>query len=62
MVEQKLHNIEYVAKRRSICDKCEHMGIFFKMKVCKKCGCAILGKTMLKGQRCPEGKWDAEKN
>jgi hypothetical protein len=38
------------------------MGIFFKVKACKKCGCAILGKTLLKGASCPIGKWDAEKN
>jgi hypothetical protein len=60
MIEQK---IDFVTRRRMICDKCEFMGIYFKtVKACKKCGCAILGKTLLKGASCPIGKWDAEKN
>jgi hypothetical protein len=61
-LKEILSKVDFVTKRRMICNKCEHMGIFFKVKVCKKCGCAVLGKTLMKGQQCPIGKWDAEKD
>jgi hypothetical protein len=62
-MEEKTQKIDFVTRRRQICNSCEHQGIYFKkVKACKKCGCAILGKTMLKWASCPIGKWDAEKD
>jgi hypothetical protein len=26
------------------------------------CGCAIWGKTLMRGQKCPDGKWNAEQD
>jgi hypothetical protein len=54
--------ISYVDKRREICDKCEHKKIVIGAKFCEECGCAIWGKTLIKFQSCPKGKWNAEEN
>jgi len=52
----------YIEIRRNICNSCEHLKIIIGAKFCNSCGCAIWGKTLMKNQSCPEGKWDAEKN
>ena len=54
--------ISFIDKRKLICNSCEHLKIIVGAKFCNSCGCAIWGKTMIKSQSCPEGKWDAEKN
>lgn len=62
MQEVKEEPISYIEKRRNICNSCEHKKIIIGAKFCNSCGCAIWGKTMIKSQSCPEGKWNAEKN
>ena len=62
MQEVKEEHISYIEKRSNICNSCEHLKIIVGAKFCNSCGCAIWGKTMMKGQSCPEGKWDAEQN
>ena len=54
--------ISFTVNRREICSKCEHQKIILGAKFCDVCGCAIWGKTLLKFEKCPEGKWHAEKN
>lgn len=52
----------YVIIRRQICDTCEHKKIVIGAKFCNSCGCAIWGKTLIKWEKCPKGKWNAEEN
>jgi hypothetical protein len=52
--------LNFVERRRDICDKCEHLTTMIGVKVCNKCGCAIWGKTIIPISKCPEGKWNAE--
>jgi hypothetical protein len=52
--------ISFVDKRRAICNECEFKIKVIGADVCSKCGCAIWGKVRLSGQKCPEGKWNAE--
>jgi len=52
--------INFVDKRRAICDSCEFKEKLIGVNLCSKCGCAIWGKTKLRNQKCPQGKWDAE--
>ena len=52
--------INFVQARRAICNTCEEMTVFIGIQACNKCGCAIWSKTMLSGQKCPMGKWNAE--
>ena len=47
-------------RRRQICEECEHKVVWVGVNACNVCGCSIWGKTMMKGQSCPEGKWDKE--
>jgi hypothetical protein len=54
--------ISFLDRRRAICYSCEHLTTYVGIKSCSKCGCAIWGKTMMRGQKCPEGKWNAEKD
>ena len=60
MQEAKEEPLSYIEIRRNICNSCEHLKIVIGAKVCNSCGCSIWGKTMMKGQSCPEGKWDKE--
>ena len=60
MIEEE--PISFTEKRRDICRKCEHQKIIIGARFCDICGCAIWGKTLLKAEKCPEGKWDAEKD
>ena len=53
---------DYIIERRDICDSCEHKKIVIGAKFCNSCGCAIWGKTLIKWEKCPEGKWNAEEN
>jgi hypothetical protein len=47
--------MNYFEIRYEICKHCEH---FSKMlKVCKKCGCFMPGKVLMKSARCPINKW-----
>jgi len=62
MQDVKEEPISYIEKRRDICNSCEHLKIIIGARVCNSCGCSIWGKTMMKSQSCPEGKWNAEKN
>jgi hypothetical protein len=41
-------------ERFAVCKSCDKY--FFG--VCKYCGCVLRGKTILKHQTCPIGKWD----
>ena len=41
-------------KRYNICLKCEHLA---NVRICKKCGCFVIGKTKLLNQKCPVNKW-----
>jgi hypothetical protein len=52
--------ISFLDRRRKICDECEHLTTWVGIKGCEVCGCAIWGKTMLRGQSCPKGKWGPE--
>ena len=52
--------ITFVARRREICEKCEHLTTIIGAKVCNKCGCSTWAKTMIPIAKCPEGKWNAE--
>ena len=54
--------ISFVQARREICSHCEHQKTLMGARFCDTCGCAIWGKTLLKFEKCPEGKWDAEKD
>jgi len=54
--------ISFIEARRQICSHCEHQKTVIGARFCDICGCAIWGKTLLKFEKCPEGKWDAEKN
>ena len=54
--------ISFLDRRRTICDECEHKVVWVGVKACQVCGCAIWGKTMLRGQSCPKGKWNAEQD
>jgi hypothetical protein len=54
--------IAFYDKRRAICNSCEHLTTYVGIKACSKCGCAIWGKTLMRGQKCPEGKWNAEQD
>jgi len=54
--------ISFTQNRRDICAKCEHQKIIIGARFCDVCGCAIWGKTLLKFEKCPEGKWDVEKD
>jgi hypothetical protein len=42
-----------VQKRREICAGCEHLS----GGRCKKCGCFLKIKTLMRSQHCPIGKW-----
>ena len=47
--------MNYSEIRYEICKHCEH---FSKMlKICKKCGCFMPGKVLMKNTRCPMNKW-----
>ena len=52
----------FVQIRRDICNACEHLTVYVGIKSCEVCGCSVWGKTMIPSAKCPEGKWDAEKN
>ena len=40
-------------ERRVICNNCERrMGI-----LCRECGCIIMAKTAMSGEKCPLDKW-----
>lgn len=54
--------ISFIDKRRKICSTCEHLTVIIGAKVCNSCGCSIWGKTLIKSSKCPEGKWNAEKD
>lgn len=40
-------------KRLYICDECP----IRKNNKCTKCSCNLMAKTLVKTERCPEGKW-----
>ena len=58
--DEKEIKIAFYDKRRAICYSCEHLTTYVGIKSCSKCGCAIWGKTLMRGQKCPENKWLAE--
>ena len=60
MIEEK--PISFIEKRRIICGQCEYQKIVIGARFCDVCGCAIWGKTLLQFEKCPEGKWDVEKD
>lgn len=41
--------------RMSICEKCEFFNAY--LKTCRKCGCYMPAKTILKNSTCPLSKW-----
>ncbi len=57
-----------IAARRDICRRCDHAtrsneprfaanrGLT-TLSRCRKCGCFIVAKTKLAGERCPLGRW-----
>lgn len=51
--------LEYAAKRRAICSGCEHRRPVpvVRLHRCRLCGCIVEGKTLLRGAKCPAGKW-----
>ena len=60
--DKEIKSVFFYDTRREICNKCEHLTTYVGVKACKICGCAIWSKTLLKGQSCPVGNWDAEQN
>lgn len=52
--------IPFYEKRREICYSCEQLTTMIGIKTCKECGCAIWSKTMVRGTKCPIGKWNEE--
>jgi|TARA_R110002020_G_scaffold346179_1_gene560039 hypothetical protein len=44
-----------INKRMDICKVCEHYGEITRL--CKKCGCFLPLKTVIKKWKCPIGKW-----
>lgn len=45
---------EIVEQRISLCNSCEHLS---GLRNCKRCGCFVDAKTILKNTNCPVGKW-----
>jgi hypothetical protein len=43
-------------KRELTCTTCEHKKTLL-IDYCGKCGCSIRTKTVLRREKCPEGKW-----
>lgn len=48
--------MNYIEKRKQICNLCEYNGEWF----CKKCGCILPVKIKIKQSQCPINKWDKE--
>lgn len=51
-----------VTARRDVCRSCEHstkrlFGLQVKVQRCNVCQCLIAGKSVLLGEKCPEGRW-----
>jgi hypothetical protein len=48
-----------VKSRRTICLKCPQAVVFSEVLPirCKSCGCILMAKTRIAGEKCPEGKW-----
>lgn len=51
--ESVLIDIPTRKKRMSICEACEYL---VEMQ-CSRCECLVRAKTMLRTEKCPEGKW-----
>lgn len=43
--------------RMKICNRCEHLSNKLVLKQCRLCGCFIVAKTKLLGEKCPLSKW-----
>ena len=54
--------ISWLQNRRDICNSCDKLTTYVGIKACSECGCAVWSKTMLRGQKCPLGKWNAEQD
>ena len=51
-----------IAAREATCGGCEHLDrSLLGIRRCDKCGCAVAAKIRLKAERCPVGKWEAER-
>jgi len=49
---------EIVAFRRRTCGGCPDVVLRLGViQQCRRCGCGILPKTLVKGERCPAGRW-----
>jgi hypothetical protein len=46
---------EYAKVRRETCEQCPEKS---ERNTCKKCGCYLPAKILLKPTNCPLGKWD----
>ena len=46
-----------ITKRRYLCNTCPHAVKTLIGKTCRKCGCNIRLKTLLKSESCPDNKW-----
>lgn len=53
-------SINFIQKRRDICNSCEHLRIIIGAKICDKCGCSVWAKSMIPIAKCPIGKWESE--
>jgi hypothetical protein len=47
---------EYQKIRIEICKVCPSN----TLNICRKCGCFVTFKAMVKNQECPMGKWSTE--
>ena len=51
-----------IAAREATCGGCEHLDrSLLGIRRCDKCGCSVAAKIRLKAERCPVGKWEAER-
>lgn len=55
--------VEALAKERAeACAECDHMVLIQGIGAgCEKCFCPIASKVRATGERCPIGKWEAQK-
>ena len=51
---------QIAADRYDTCRDCEHFNSVIKN--CKKCGCFMPAKVLLKWSECPVGKWGKVEN
>lgn len=53
--EYKEKSLKLSQERMPICESC--LELFEPTKTCKKCGCFVVLKTKIVGEKCPLNKW-----